>query len=107
MTEQTTTEPPKFRYQDLPELPETFADLVGRWYFDGTTLRIEFLVNRLDHESSSQARTGRRLPVCRLVLAPTGALELIYQAQRMAAALEKAGLVKRAEREKAAPMPAN
>jgi hypothetical protein len=93
---------PKFRYQDVPELPETFSDSVGRWYFDGATLRIEFLVSRMDQEKSSEGLSGRKLPVCRLVLTPTGALELLYQAQRMAAAFEKAGLVKKVEDEQAA-----
>lgn len=93
-------ERPKFRHQDVPELGETFADSVGRWYFDGSTLRIDFLVSRMDEQKSPQGLTGRKLPVCRLVLSATGAMELLYQTQRMAAALEKAGLVKKAEREK-------
>jgi hypothetical protein len=88
-------ERPKFRYQDAPDLGETFADSVGRWYFDGNTLRVDFLVTRMDEEKSSEGLTGRKLPVCRLVLTATGAIELLYQAQRMAAALEKAGLVKK------------
>ena len=104
--EEQKTDRPKFRYQDAPELPETFADSVGRWYFDGTTMRIEFLVSRMDQEKSSEGRTGRKLPVCRLVLTPTGAVELLYQAQRVAAALEKAGVVKRVESEKAETAPA-
>jgi hypothetical protein len=111
MAEQKTaeqkTERPKFRYQDVPELPETFSDSVGRWYFDGATLRIEFLVSRMDQEKSSEGLSGRKLPVCRLVLTPTGALELLYQAQRMAAAFEKAGLVKKVEDEKTATTVAN
>src|SRR5262245_50380033 len=88
-------EQPKFRYQDVPELGETFADSVGRWYFDGATLRIEFMVSRIDHESSTEVRTGCKLPACRLVLTSTAALELLHQAQRMTAALEKAGAVKK------------
>ena len=41
-------QPPKLRYQDRPDLFETFADSVGPWSFDGNTLRIEFMVTRLD-----------------------------------------------------------
>jgi hypothetical protein len=89
------TDRPQFRYQDVPNLPETFADSVGRWYFDGSTLRIEFLVSRLDEAKSSEARSGRKFPVCRLVLTATGAMELLTQAHRMTAALEKAGLIKK------------
>jgi hypothetical protein len=40
------------------------------------------------------------------VLTPTGAIELLYQAQRMAAALEKAGAVKKVENEKVEGAPA-
>jgi hypothetical protein len=99
------SKPIKFRYQDTPELCETFADSVGRWYFDGTTLRIEFLVSRMDQEKSPEGRTGRKLPVCRLVLTPTGAIELLYQAHRMTAALEKAGLIKKEPNAKAGSAP--
>jgi hypothetical protein len=104
MTEQTR---PTFRYQDVPELAETFADSVGRWYFDGTTLRIDFLVSRLDPERSAEGHTGRKLPVCRLVLTPSAAVELLFQARRMTAALEKAGLVKKTEGERPTPAKAN
>jgi hypothetical protein len=104
---QQKTDRPTFRYHDVPELAETFADSVGRWYLDGTTLRIDFLVSRLDQERSSEGRTGRELPVCRLVLTPTGARELLFQAQRIAAALEKAGMVRKAQSEKAAPTALN
>jgi hypothetical protein len=106
MTEQKS-ERPTFRYQDVPELAETFADSVGRWYFDGATLRIDFLVSRLDPEKSADGHTGRKLPVCRLVLTPNAAIELLYQAQRMTTALEKAGLVKKAEGERPAATKAN
>jgi hypothetical protein len=88
--------PPQFQYRDVPELKETFADSVGRWSFDGMTMRIEFLVSRADQERPPEDRSSYRLPVCRLVLTPNAALELLNQAQRMAAALEKAGLAKKA-----------
>lgn len=100
MAEQNTKQL-KLRYQDVPDLSETFADSVGSWYFDGSTLRVEFLVTRMDPENSSGTRTGRKLPVCRLVLTATGATELLYQTGRIAAALEKAGLIKKAPIEKA------
>lgn len=82
--------PPKLRYQDIPDLPETFADSIGQWIFDGQMLRIEFTVTRLDPGGSPQARTGRRLPAARMVLTPGCAVELIRQCQQLLAALEKA-----------------
>ena len=58
----------ELRFQDVPELAETFADTVGHWHFDGSSLRIDFLVTRFDDTTASDKRTGRRLPVCRLAL---------------------------------------
>jgi len=86
----------------VPELNETFADSVGHWHFDGNTLRMEFLVNRMGERKPSEPRTVRKLPVCRLVLTAAGTIELLNQCQRITAALQKAGLVKKAEDEKPA-----
>lgn len=49
----------EFRFQDLPDLAETFADSVGPWHFDGGTLRMEFLVTRFDEMTSRDKRSGR------------------------------------------------
>jgi hypothetical protein len=86
---------PEFRYQDRPDLNETFADSVGRWTFDGNTLRMEFTVARLDDRKPSETPTGTRVPVCRLVLSTAGALELLTQTTQLAATLEKAGMIKK------------
>ena len=94
---------PQFQYRDAPDLMETFADSIGPWYFDGMTLRIEFLVSRIGPETKADSRTGTKLPVCRLVLTPTAAMELLNQAQRMAAALEKAGLATKAKQDSTRP----
>jgi hypothetical protein len=59
-------------------------------------MRIEFAVSRMDQEKPQEDRGGYRLPVCRLVLTPTAAMELLNQAQRMIAALEKVGVAKKA-----------
>ncbi len=80
---------PKLRYQDIPDLHETFADSIGQWIFDGQMLRIEFTVTRLD-PGSSPPTSGRRVPTARVVLTPGCAVELIRQSQQLLAALEKA-----------------
>jgi hypothetical protein len=82
--------PPKLRYQDIPDLKETFADSIGQWIFDGQMLRIEFTVTRLDPGGTPEQPTGRRLPAARMVLTPMCAVELIRQCQQLMAALEKA-----------------
>jgi hypothetical protein len=88
---------PQFRYQDRPELDETFADSIGGWSFDGSTLRIEFLVSRLDAIKSGEAATGRAVPVCRLVLTAAGAVELIKSCGHITTALTQAGVLRQAE----------
>ena len=92
-SEETRT--PKLQYQDIPELKETFADSVGKWNFDGNTLRIEFTVARMDRPDDGSGRPiGRSFPACRLVLSPNGAVELLNRCRQLALALEKLGLVK-------------
>jgi hypothetical protein len=85
---------PTLRYQDAPDLGETFADTVGNWSFDGNTLRMEFLVSRLDPDKPADAPTGRSVPVCRLVLTAAGAVDLLKTCAQLTAALSKAGVGK-------------
>jgi len=88
---------PKFRYQDMPELRETFADGIGGWTFDGSTLRVEFLVSRLDQVKQGETPSGRSVPACRLVLTTAAAVELIRTASQVTAALTQAGVLRQAE----------
>jgi hypothetical protein len=82
---------PALRYQDRPDLGETFADTIGGWSFDGNTLRVEFLVSRLDPGKPEPAPTGRSVPVCRLVLTAPAAVDLLKMCAQLTAALTKAG----------------
>jgi hypothetical protein len=88
---------PKFRYQDMPDLTETFADRVGPWSFDGSTLRIEFLVSRIDVAKPGEPPSGRQVPTCRLVLTTAAAVELLRACGQFTAALTQAGVLKPAE----------
>lgn len=89
---------PTFRYEDVPELAETFADAIGQWHFDGSTLRVEFLISRFDEQSEKGAMpTGRRRPACRLVLSAAAAIDMINRCRQMSAALERAGVVQRTD----------
>lgn len=84
-------QPPKFDYVDRPEVTETFADTVQRIQFDGQTLRIEFSVSRIDDAKPS---TGKRYPVCRLVLSTSAGIDLMGKMQQITAGLIKAGVLK-------------
>ena len=88
---------PKFRYQDMPDLRETFADTIGSWTFDGSTLRMEFLVSRLDSAKPGESPSGRSVPTCRLVLTAGAAVELIRTCGQLTTALTQAGILKPAE----------
>jgi hypothetical protein len=82
------------RFVDRPEVGETFVDCVTGLLFEGHMLRLEFGVTRLDEVKPNTPITGRRYPVCRLVLPPSAAVELINRMQQIAAALSQAGMVK-------------
>jgi len=82
------------RYLDRPDCLETFADSISGLSFDGQTLRLEFAVTRMDDVKPNTPVSGRRYPVCRLVLQPLAAVDLINRMQQVGAALAKAGVVK-------------
>jgi hypothetical protein len=82
------------RYVDRPDLAEVFSDSVSGLVFDGQVLRIEFATTRLDDVKPNAPISGRRYPACRVVLSPSGALDLISRVQQIAAALRQAAAAK-------------
>ena len=78
------------QYIDRPDCGETFADSVMGVTFDGQTLRIEFAVTRLDEVKPNALLTGRRYPVCRLVLTPMATGELFRRMQQVSASIAQA-----------------
>ena len=81
------------RYLDRPDCMEILADSITGVTFDGQTLRLEFSVTRMDDVKPNSPVIGRRSPVCRLVLQPLAAVDLINRMQQVGA-LAKAGVVK-------------
>jgi hypothetical protein len=51
-------------------------------------------VTRVDEVKPNTPINGRRYPVCRLVLPPTAAVDLINRMQQVGAALTQAGMAK-------------
>ncbi len=86
---------PDFRYEDRPELLETFADNVPRMTFDGRTLRVEFCVNRAGEVVDGQQQTGRTIPVCRMVLDLEGAIDLFNKINNLQSVLERQGVIRK------------
>jgi len=52
---------PKLRYQDRPEIGETFADSIRSCIFDGQLVRIEFTVARFDDPGALGILEGRQV----------------------------------------------
>ena len=88
-------EVPTFRYEDRPDLLETFADNVQRMTFDGRTLRSEFCVTRPGEEANNRPAQGRTFPICRLVLDLNGAVDLFNKINSLQSALERQGVIRK------------
>jgi hypothetical protein len=84
------------RYPIVPhhEVRETFAEQVGSMMFDGSTLKIDFTVVRMNEPGPSNPPAGERHVVSRLVLSMNGAIDLINQMSRLAGQLAQSGLLK-------------
>jgi len=76
------------------EVSETFADQVGAVMFDGSILKIDFVAVRLGAAMPPAPTTGERHVVARLVLSPSGTLDLINQVKKLSDQLTQAGLIK-------------
>jgi hypothetical protein len=83
----------QMRYVDRPEISETYADLLGRVYFDGITLRMEFVVNRLDDSQPGQQGTGRAVTTARVVIPLPGMVDMLGKLQTIMKQLQAAGMV--------------
>jgi hypothetical protein len=75
-----------------PEIFETFADSVAATYFDGTTLRMEFMVTRWEETGTPQPAAKRHV-TCRLVLTTAGAIDLFKRMQQVGGAMIQSGVI--------------
>ncbi len=92
------------RYEDRADLVETFADNVQRMTFDGRTLRIEFCTVRMDDpDPKAKKRTGKSVPVVRLVLDLDGAVDMFNKMNSLQAALTNRGVIQSSPRTEAKP----
>jgi|SRR5579871_1170795 len=103
------TDDPQNRYPINPhhEVKETYVDRIGSMLFDGSSLRMVFLVARMNEPLVPNGPpTGERHVVSRLVLSMSGAIDLINQVNKLAGQLTQAGVLKM-EQGEAAPTKAN
>ena len=105
MTEnQQASESIEVEFVDLPEVKETFVDNIRAVHVDGSGLRIEFCVTRLDPFKPGEKARARSYPACRLVIAGPAAVDLINKMQQVGASMAEKGLA-RAEHSGPAPRP--
>jgi hypothetical protein len=81
-------------YLDRPEVSETFVDSLEKITFDGTSIRVELTVNRLDSPQSPGISTGRKVTACRLVTSPSGLLSIAGALNNLIANLQQQGILK-------------
>ena len=86
---------PEYRYVDRPDLGEVYADALETIVVDGAALKMEFVTNRLDVPKESKRASGRKYPVCRLVMPAKGATLLYNKLNQMMSVFEQAGAVTR------------
>jgi len=85
---------PKMTRVDRLDVPETFADSLGRMAFDGLNAKLEFFVNWLDPPIPGQPPTGKAISACRLILPIAGVLQLHGQLTSLVNALQAQGALK-------------
>jgi hypothetical protein len=76
------------------DIRETFADHVGPALFDGGTLRLEFMVGRMNQADAQAQPTGARHVVARLAMTTGCAIDLINQMQQITEQLVRRGVIK-------------
>src|SRR4051794_512908 len=86
--------PPVLTYVDRPDLLETYADLLGRLLCDGATVRMEFVINRLDDARPNTPPTGKTLPAARVVIPVHALPETIRRLQALMAQLQAGGVLR-------------
>ena len=94
MTKSPPGKGPELTYVDQPSMPETFADSVQGFTFDGHTLRVVFTVTRFDEPKLQAPATAKQYPACRLVVSLPGAIELINQMYELRSELIRRGVMK-------------
>ena len=90
-------------FVDVPGLCETFADSINTILFDGQTLRIEFCVTRMDEPNPPNPVTGKKYPVCRLVMTANAGIAFYNRLHQLISSMEEAGAIKKGEPPKSTP----
>jgi hypothetical protein len=83
--------PAELTYQNRPDINETYVDTLETIVFDGSAIRMEFVVHRFDPPRSGGAPSGCRVTASRLVLPLGAAMNLQSQLSSMLSAAAEEG----------------
>jgi hypothetical protein len=97
MANNTPDTSPKLSVVPHHEVAETFADHIGFMVCDGSTLRIDFEVIRMNEPASSGPPLKQRHVVSRLALPMNCAIDLLNQMGKLGGQLAQSGLIKTVE----------
>jgi hypothetical protein len=87
--------PPKMTKVERLDVPETFADSLGKMTFDGMNAKLEFVVNWFDEPTPGQVMpSGKAISACRLILPIGGVLQLYAQLTNLVNSLQAQGALK-------------
>jgi len=79
--------PAELSYQNRPDINETYVDTLETIVFDGSAIRMEFVVHRFDPPRTTGAPSGSRVTAARLVLPLGAAMNLQSQLSSMLSAV--------------------
>ena len=85
----------KITLVERPELDETFADSLEAFTFNNNLVRFDMCSVRLDPGNPPAPPTGKRYPVCRVVVPLDCAIDLFNKLNHLFVALEKTGVIRR------------
>jgi len=83
-------------YFDRPDVSETFVDSLEKCLFDGSVVRLEFVVNRVDQPQPPQQPAAKKLTAARIVTTVPGLLSLAGHVNSMIAGLQQKGILQKA-----------
>lgn len=87
------SDPEQVRYIERADVSETFVDSLESVMYDGSSLRMEFVVHRFSSPQADGSASKRKVTAVRLVIPLGGAIGLTSQLNALMGALEQQGAI--------------
>lgn len=86
-------DPEEVKYIERPDVRETFVDSLESVMYDGSSLRMEFVVHRFGPPQSNRSANKTKMTAVRLVIPLRGAIGLTSQLNALMGILEQQGAI--------------